>query len=489
MYKFTTTLLWCIAFAAVITTFFIPWTNVFATNAPMWWGINFIDVDFSNPASLDDGFTLDGRNIIVSDGLEVTSTIGPALVFNDTTVGDYVELLWPYTKDAAQKWWFAHFKANNVNLDEMTLRIHVLDENGNTLVWNHHIGWDDQTVDLTSINDNDIYFAFDYRIRENLTWNPPKVFTFKIWIGDSSEYPGYEVFHENLTYANDHPRQKLDIYRAPDTSSEAPWVLFVHGGGNTKWDKSTSLLNRELYYELLDAWISVVAMNYRLYKNEDGGTQFPETYKDTFHALDFMKDNASTYGLDPNNVVLWGESAWGRRVIWVSSWDDDPTYDKLVSTDWDIPTIKWVMAQNTPTMFDRDSFEDITSCDGQIQTWFLRYYGLAIIIIERGIFDWTEYYTRPSVAIDIAKAKIETHLGSEDASIPYYFGYSTPLYNGDLPEGADCIHSANYGAYIEPFFIAAGVPFEMYREDGGDVPGNPSTIANELSFISDALYN
>ena len=225
-------------------------------------------------------------------------------------------------------------------------------------------------------------------------------------------------------------------------------------------------------------------MNYRMF--DDGRMSFPENYADVYKALSFLKANASAYGLNPNEAVVRWSSAGGLSMLGAATWNDDPGYTRLVRADRDLPEIKWMLLDNTPTLYDRDGINEILWCDTYTWNSLFPYYNLDTVIVgQRAGFDWTEYDTRARVQEDIVKANTTNHIDAKDPAA--YFAYNTPLYDGHIGARADCIHSANYGAYAESFFEAAGVPFEMYWGDGGDVAANPSSTADQVAFVQSVL--
>lgn len=96
-----------------------------------------------------------------------------------------------------------------------------------------------------------------------------------------------------------------DIYHAEGNNTRVPGVLVVHGGGWRSGDKAQL---GGLAYHLASAGYGCFAINYRL------STQalYPAAVHDVEAALQWMKLNADTLGIDPARIAVLGFSAGGQ---------------------------------------------------------------------------------------------------------------------------------------------------------------------------------
>ncbi len=108
--------------------------------------------------------------------------------------------------------------------------------------------------------------------------------------------------------SNGHPRQKLDLY-LPENSSKMsnhrPLVVWVHGGawrGGSKEGCKAQPLTHLGYV--------VASINYR-YSNQ---AVYPAQIEDCKAAIRWLRAHSAEYGIDPNNIGVWGESAGGHLV-------------------------------------------------------------------------------------------------------------------------------------------------------------------------------
>ena len=115
----------------------------------------------------------------------------------------------------------------------------------------------------------------------------------------------------DLPYAGtDNPRQKLDLYLPKKRADEKPLpvIVFIHGGGWQKGDKSGG--GRYVAPFVQSGRYAGVSVGYRL----SGEAQWPAQIFDCKAAIRWIRSQAATYGLDPQRIGVWGASAGGHLV-------------------------------------------------------------------------------------------------------------------------------------------------------------------------------
>ena len=105
---------------------------------------------------------------------------------------------------------------------------------------------------------------------------------------------------ETLRYG-DAPRQMLDVYR-PRHATRAPLVVFFYGGS---WQNGSRELYAFLGRALAAQGIVTVVPDYTLYPE----ARFPGFLDDAARAVAFAREHASSWGADPQRLVLMGHSA------------------------------------------------------------------------------------------------------------------------------------------------------------------------------------
>lgn len=148
------------------------------------------------------------------------------------------------------------------------------------------------------------------------------------------------ITHTDLAYANISDVEpnllSLDIYR-PETTQRLPLVIYIHGGGWSKGDKSQIDYKPALF---TDQGYALASINYRLSPDpadldDPNAVRFPVHYQDTACAIRWLVDHADTYMIDPNRFGLIGHSAGAHIVTLVAT---DATY--LNDVNLPLDTIK-----------------------------------------------------------------------------------------------------------------------------------------------------
>src|SRR4051812_20396429 len=94
---------------------------------------------------------------------------------------------------------------------------------------------------------------------------------------------------------------KLDLYRAPQT--DAPLVLYVHGGGWRSGDRTDA--GHERLAPLAACGVTVASVDYRLVP----GAVFPEQLHDLKGAVRWLRAHGPRLGLRSERMGIWGASA------------------------------------------------------------------------------------------------------------------------------------------------------------------------------------
>ena len=121
-----------------------------------------------------------------------------------------------------------------------------------------------------------------------------------------------QLYVTEIQYGTDHPNSYLDItYPNEDTSACRPTVVNFHGGGYFGGDKSMGDpmavdddANR-LFEEVVANGFNFVNVNYALVPD----CRFPVPLIQMNQAIAHMKEHAAEYGLNMENVVIFGQSA------------------------------------------------------------------------------------------------------------------------------------------------------------------------------------
>jgi arylformamidase len=167
------------------------------------------------------------------------------------------------------------------------------------------------------------------------------------------------VVHRDLAYASipsaDPDSLSLDVYepiREPDCPA-APVMIYVHGGGWAKGDRSAVHLKAEAFAESGYVFVST---NYRMTPQ----VEFPVHAEDVARAIAWVVEHVDEYGGDPDRVFLMGHSAGAHLVSLVAT---DARYlegvglglnalSGVISNDTQAYDIAWLATQQGGTLQD-----------------------------------------------------------------------------------------------------------------------------------------
>lgn len=125
----------------------------------------------------------------------------------------------------------------------------------------------------------------------------------------------------DLDYAaNDNPRQRLDLYLPAKRASAAPLplIVFIHGGG---WERGSKEFGRRRVLPFVRSGnYAAACINYRL----SSEAIWPAQIHDAKAAIRWLRARAGHYGLDPERIAVWGNSAGGHLALMLGLGGDAP---------------------------------------------------------------------------------------------------------------------------------------------------------------------
>lgn len=118
-----------------------------------------------------------------------------------------------------------------------------------------------------------------------------------------AEIPGYRAL-------------ELDVHRDATADAPCPLLINIHGGGwrvsnRQRAPRETRSWDRSFHERMVDAGFVVACPSYRL----SAEALYPAAVDDVTAAVEFLRANADTFGADPEQVVLFGQSAGGYLAL------------------------------------------------------------------------------------------------------------------------------------------------------------------------------
>lgn len=127
----------------------------------------------------------------------------------------------------------------------------------------------------------------------------------------------------DVTYCTvDGVELKMDVFLPKSATSVNPLVVFIHGGGWSKGDK-TAQAGMTDFPALLNAGFTVATLDYRLAPQY----KFPAMIQDVKCAIRSLRAHANDYKIDPNRIGVWGDSAGGHLVNLLGTTDASAGFD------------------------------------------------------------------------------------------------------------------------------------------------------------------
>ncbi len=156
----------------------------------------------------------------------------------------------------------------------------------------------------------------------------------------------------NLAYVDRQgQRQTMDLYR-PKAKADKPYpvALLIHGGG---WNKGSKLYPDVMIFVrmMLELDIACAAISYRLAPQ----SVYPAQIQDCQRAIQYLRHNASKFGIDPHRIAAVGASAGGHLAALMGTQPDqaDATAEDLIARQSTKPTC--VIDYFGPMILESDS--------------------------------------------------------------------------------------------------------------------------------------
>jgi len=118
------------------------------------------------------------------------------------------------------------------------------------------------------------------------------------------EHPGVRVEEHRVPHAGQ-PDVRVVAYTKTDGAARKPAYLYIHGGGYVFGAADMGAIQNAAYASDFDC--VVVAVDYRLAPE----TPHPGPVEDCYAALQWLHDSADKLGVDPQRIVVGGDSAGG----------------------------------------------------------------------------------------------------------------------------------------------------------------------------------
>ena len=126
----------------------------------------------------------------------------------------------------------------------------------------------------------------------------------------------------NISYGHYGADSLLDVYYPKGTTQPLPTIVHIHGGGYVYGSKE---IYRRYGMDMARRGFAFVNFNYRLAPK----WKFPTPLADTNAVLEWVVQNAHRYHLDPDRIILAGDSAGAQLTSQYAAIYSNPVYAAL----------------------------------------------------------------------------------------------------------------------------------------------------------------
>ena len=134
----------------------------------------------------------------------------------------------------------------------------------------------------------------------------------------------------NISYGSHGNASLLDVYYPDGTAEALPTIVSIHGGGYVYGSKE---IYRRYGMDMARRGFAFVNFNYRLAPK----WKFPAPLADTNAVLEWVCQNAKRYHLDPQRIILVGDSAGAQIASQYAAIHTNPKYAALF--DLNLPDV------------------------------------------------------------------------------------------------------------------------------------------------------
>lgn len=285
-------------------------------------------------------------------------------------------------------------------------------------------------------------------------------------MGDRTQTRREQPDHVDVPYGP-HERNRLDIWLA-DSDAPTPLVVHFHGGGFRSGDKRS--FKKKLLKALLATGISVASVNYRL----SATAAYPAQMHDGARALQFLRQHAARYNVDPTQIAATGVSAGGGISLWLAFHDDmaDPESQDPIARQ--STRVRAVVAYETQTTYDPREIMVLFNTS-RVDGALIPFFGMRT----------AEDVDDPRYHPLFHDASSINHLTRDDVPVMLYYSQADKPLKPDS-HGGEHIHHPRFGHLLKAKMDGLGIQCVMkLREDYKKSPGN--MIQDSVDFFVNAF--
>lgn len=273
-----------------------------------------------------------------------------------------------------------------------------------------------------------------------------------------------------ISYASNSGSQVMDIYLPENATGSDPVIIVVHGGG-FKFGSQTMEIIRPVIEEGIANGYVVASVDYR----KSGEAVFPAALSDVKAAVRYLKANAAEYGIDPNRVVIWGESAGAYLSLMTAL----------------TPEVKELNGDVSENLDQACSVAALVDFYGPVE-----FYTMDEEFVSLGVMDtktsadssFESAFLGQAIGQDREAAYV-TWWGTYQDQLPADFSLRAWIQAGDSDEQVPYMQSENFGKKLSEVIGEENVHYSLLEGAGheDDLFYTEENLAQVFAFLADAL--
>ncbi len=281
----------------------------------------------------------------------------------------------------------------------------------------------------------------------------------------SADAPGSRVPDISNARYGSHERNTLDVWLA-DSASPAPALIYFHGGSFKAGDKS-NVLAQAWFDPCLKAGISIVSANYRF----SSDARYPAPMLDGARAVQFVRQMAGEWKINPDRLGLSGSSAGGTMALWIALHEEMAQPESFDPVARQSTRVRCVAAHGAPSEIEPREIERLTGA-ASVGGALAQLFGASS----------AEELAAPAMQTLAADASPLSHASPGDP--PLFVQYQGSL--ADAPFGPNApqnlwIHHVCLGMPLKQKYDLLGLEFQMHSKD------NLAPDGAEMAFLEKHL--
>jgi pimeloyl-ACP methyl ester carboxylesterase len=165
---------------------------------------------------------------------------------------------------------------------------------------------------------------------------------------------------EDESYRDNRDRALFDLWYHPNSFGQTGLVIYIHGGGFTSGDKSFVRSYQDAVEidfpadirRLLEGNVAFASINYTLLNGTGETVGIAKSLSDIKYALQFFRENAANYNLNPDRIVVAGNSAGAGSAFWLATVNDLADEDDDDPIERQSTRVQGAVCFNTQATYD-----------------------------------------------------------------------------------------------------------------------------------------